>query len=1448
MPEIKRIPQAGKMNRDFHERILPPGEYREGFNINVGRSETSEVGTVENLLGNAQVTSGVTAARDGKTNTCIGSYRDNGNERIYFFVTDNDEFDDSNPSDAVHGVYEYDQISRATRKLIGTNNLNFHKDFLVTGVSLVDELLLWTDDRNEPRKINVDRARQDGDFYTSDNLMALAKAAPYTSPTILRVDDEFEGDAIDSNFLQDKLPRFSYRWRFDDGEYSVLAPFSPIVFSRLGGSETIGDTQTDAGEVPTFINAAKYIQLQTPTPAGFGIVSVELIYKETTSSTLYIVEDKPVTEGQVTVNFDYLSQDPFRTVPPSQLTRVSDAIPRRAKAQEVAGGRVVYGNYLQNFNLPTVDFTVGVQTTTQEPHLPNFSVKSRRTYQVGIILSDVFGRTTPVILSNSGGDTIFVNPQVGTDAFQGLTITFDDVAQLQGFYSYKVVVKQREQEYYNWISVTTASGIIGRLGDSINKIPRDTTAEDPGNSNISPVDVSVYPKLFGEANQTGDLVKVQQINNPAGTATVPGAPTTTDTIVVYETEPVTSELNIFFETSTGGLISGLASDTPVNISFYNCYILTIGGNYHVEANRLRLGFNEPFFDVGVRAHVVNEEYAGEERRANTLIHSSGFFNSRTGLNQLNQFNESEGGITLSLDPSDGSIQLLYAEDTQLIIWQEDKVSRSPIDKDFIYSAEGGAVPVTSNTQYLGTVAPYAGEYGISRDPSSFAIYGTQKYFTDKNRGVVLRLSQDGLTEISRAGMSDFFRDALRTSTKIVGSFNEYHNVYNLTISGEAYDRNEDTNVATADEGYFTIGYEDDVRGWVSFKSYEQESGLTLNNTYYTFSGGNLWEHNRLDVDRNTFYGGETASSYVDFIFNDGPSQVKEFKTLGYEGEDGWECSFIKTDIETVGTIPSVNDNYIDVTLDITTNDASNTIFSGERVAQVISGQPATFVVVVRPISLQYDFDRVEDVTLSVMGIESSDITSSLSDDGNIYFTFDATYTADTTITATLGGNGAGLAFEVSLLTVNVFATEVENMSLVGNVSRTFDATGEAVERILFDADVNYYIAEGDLTALADAALTPHLNGNITIDAITDADNATVVIPLTVPEDPSTGSVTVTGSASLKPELTWIYTDSTADGILTQVFTPNQASGYRRSPREADVTRRGVLIVSATDTYIFLNDDITLNVENGSADSETISGDAGGYTAEIISDIATADTTTTVSFTGGPVLANIGFYANQTLSATGNDNVVLSNNRNVSASFTADRDWITFTDDVDVTDVPPGMAPIFNVEDFQAEWTLSGFDLAVLDNTYSPISGDAIPTFSGFDPDDTDAINTIVSGSTVYASTGSGTTHYLWNREDTTSTQGGWHISRENATDGTWVYGFDSNNDPATPQTDAIGDLDTWFSQTGLAGSGTPVAEGDITMTESTSRIAIISVEATGDVGNRLNDSVNTTFTVTQTNT
>ena len=61
---------------------------------------------------------------------------------------------------------------------------------------------------------------------------------------------------------------------------------------------------------------------------------------------------------------------------------------------------------------------------------------------------------------------------------------------------------------------------------------------------------------------------------------------------------------------------------------------------------------------------------------------------------------------------------------------------------------------------IGQITPYSGEYGISRNPESFAHFGFRRYFADKDRNAVLRLSRDGITEISQYGMRDFFRDEL----------------------------------------------------------------------------------------------------------------------------------------------------------------------------------------------------------------------------------------------------------------------------------------------------------------------------------------------------------------------------------------------------------------------------------------------------------------------------------------------------------------------------------------------------------------------------------------------------------------------------------------------------------------------------------------------------------------
>ena len=179
-------------------------------------------------------------------------------------------------------------------------------------------------------------------------------------------------------------------------------------------------------------------------------------------------------------------------------------------------------------------------------------------------------------------------------------------------------------------------------------------------------------------------------------------------------------------------------------------------DWFVEESRIRGGYNNTQTDFGVKAYIVEEEPA-QQHRFNSMIYS-GIYNSKTGINQTNQFSAAQD-IVKSVNPGNGSIQKLFAENTNMTIFQESKVSSALINKDAIYSAEGSPMQTTSNV-VIGQVQAYLGEYGISKNPESFAVYGYQKYFTDRDRGVVLRLSRDGITEISNYGMVDYFRDNL----------------------------------------------------------------------------------------------------------------------------------------------------------------------------------------------------------------------------------------------------------------------------------------------------------------------------------------------------------------------------------------------------------------------------------------------------------------------------------------------------------------------------------------------------------------------------------------------------------------------------------------------------------------------------------------------------------------
>ena len=392
---------------------------------------------------------------------------------------------------------------------------------------------------------------------------------------------------------------------------------------------------------------------------------------------------------------------------------------------------------------------------------------------------------------------------------------------------------------------------------------------------------------------------------------------------IWETEPKQDVgLDIYYEASrshrTEAFNSTFGDEHGVDdagnvvyqyLDYYNCFSFANG----VESNRIRDDYNALQIAKGVKASTTLAEQFKEERRETGLIFS-GIYNSTSGVNNLNQFIQAEN-ITKDLNPTYGSIQKLYGRDTDLLALCEDKVLKILANKDALFNADGN-MNVTSNNAVLGQAVPFVGDYGISTNPESFAADEFRCYFADKQRGAVVRLSRDGLTNIAEHGMEDYFSDNLTFAKTTIGSFDTVKKTYNLTLKdyGTA---NGLSSIRAIDN---TISFSETVKGWTSFKSFIQScGGISLNNSYYTFNTGNMWIHHEnygaSAPKNNNFYGAQYDSS-VTFMFNENPSSVKSFNTLNYEGtqskitendtdneyynnnpKDGWYCSSITTDLQ-----------------------------------------------------------------------------------------------------------------------------------------------------------------------------------------------------------------------------------------------------------------------------------------------------------------------------------------------------------------------------------------------------------------------------------------------------------------------------------------------------------------------------------------------------------------------
>ena len=325
---------------------------------------------------------------------------------------------------------------------------------------------------------------------------------------------EFTGDP---DLIEEKFIRFSYRFKFDDDEYSLAAPYTQICFipnndGYFGGgkSDSLQDQVNvyESSVVEWFTNQIDTIALKIPLPDtannaadivdnlinNYKVKSIEILYKESDAlsskilevididSTLAnFVEEIPDTTNlfsnpteQWYYNFDYKSIKPYRTLPTSEQNRVYDNVPLKALGQEITANRVMYGNFLQKHTPPSgIDFEV-IQSDksvlyNNYAQYPNHSVKQNRNYQVGFVLADRYGRASSVVLSTNDdnpdkkGSTIYIPykdwPDVGgpeADQTTGLTPNTDRI--------------------YSWLG----NALRVKINNGITQLQNNTLTGEPG--------------------------------------------------------------------------------------------------------------------------------------------------------------------------------------------------------------------------------------------------------------------------------------------------------------------------------------------------------------------------------------------------------------------------------------------------------------------------------------------------------------------------------------------------------------------------------------------------------------------------------------------------------------------------------------------------------------------------------------------------------------------------------------------------------------------------------------------------------------------------------------------------------------------------------------------------------------------------------------------------------
>lgn len=338
--KIQKTFIGARLNKDLDERLLPQGEYPHAENVYIVNTDASDIGAIENVRGNSQLTH-----FDLSDAVTIGGIADSSNQKLYWMTT----------SEEKDMVVEYDVrnsvVTTVLESTAGTGVLNFDKNYLITGINKIingdpaKDLLAWTDGINPPRIINIERAKTYGlDGFEEDDISVIKKPPRFAPKAQLT----YTNSLLENN-LENKFLSFSYRYKYLDGEYSALSSFTNYKFEPDKFNLDYQSMENDG--MKNKFNAVNI----TFNTGSKRVTDIQVIFKESGKNALYVIDTfnkkKEMWGDNENRTFKFSNSKKYAYLPEIELYRTYDNVPHTADAQEFTGNRLMYGCYTEGYDM-----------------------------------------------------------------------------------------------------------------------------------------------------------------------------------------------------------------------------------------------------------------------------------------------------------------------------------------------------------------------------------------------------------------------------------------------------------------------------------------------------------------------------------------------------------------------------------------------------------------------------------------------------------------------------------------------------------------------------------------------------------------------------------------------------------------------------------------------------------------------------------------------------------------------------------------------------------------------------------------------------------------------------------------------------------------------------------------------------------------------------------------